>query len=356
MTKIKIKLRKAVTLVALVSLATYTFAFGNVAYAGAMSDITASLSTTTPGASATHTITFTNASTTAIETVYIKYCTAAGSYDADCTAPTGLALPASSGVTLTGFPSATNTASGSANVETVTITTPGSETVQAHSVAIAGVTNPSAGVFYIRLKTTDGTPGNDIDTGNTASASIAAVTVSGTQLESLSVNVAAKTSGTVCGKTVLGTGVTASAVNFGTFNGTTSITGAHTVTIGTNAASGYTMKMEESGLLTNQSDGTKTIADFGGESDSSSGTAWNEGTSTGFGICATGTHANTTAFGAAPGSLYLKITNGSPKTIASYGSPVAETGTDIAYTVAVSSNLAAGTYTNTVNYFVLPQY
>jgi len=344
---------RSITIIATVALALTTFV--NTAYAGVMTEKSVTLSNATPAAaSVTYDFSFKPTATTKIEYVNLKFCTAAGAYGDACTAPSGLSFSnSSSTISNFGSGSTVGTPTWSTPVVSVPITGSGTETIStAHTMSLKNFTNPSAGVFYVRMLTYSDEGTTPIDSGTVASATIAAVTVSGTQLESLSVTVAANHAGTVCGKSVLASGQSATAINFGTFTSTTSITASQTISIGTNATSGYTARMVESALMTSGSD---TIADFGGSSDSSQGTAWNEGTSTGFGICGEGTHANTTSFGSSP-YYYLAITNGSAKKIASYSGPAAATDTKIAYTIAVPANQDAGTYSNTVTYNVVPQY
>ena len=351
--KIKDNIRTIISLVATFVLIFATYI--NVAEAGVLTNKSLTMSSTTPAAtSVTYTVVIRPTVTTTIEYMRMKFCTTAGAYADACTAPSGIAFSNSSS-SISGFGTGSTIGAPTFSTETLTIpiTGSGSETVgNDHTLTLRNFTNPSAGVFYVRMLTYSDDGTTPLDSGTIATATIAAVTVTGTQLESLSVSVAANQSGTVCGRTVLTTNQTATAINFGTFTSTTSISASQTISIGTNATTGYTARMEESALLTS---GANTIADFGGSSDASQGTAWNEGTSTGFGICAEGTHSNTTSFGTNP-YYYLAITNASAKKIASYSGPVAATDTKVEFRVAVQANLAAGLYSNTVTYNVVPQY
>jgi hypothetical protein len=317
-------------------------------------------SSTTPAASSvTHTLHFKPSVTTSIKQISVKYCTAAGSYGSACTAPGSLVLPLTTGVTLTGFGSVTGTASGSANVQSFVITTPASETISTdHIMAITGITNPVAGVFYMRMQTYSDTGTTVIDDGSTASATIAAVTLSGTQRETLSVTVAGENGQSICGDTTQSTtSNTATAVNFNDFNGTTAINSGQSITVGTNASAGYTASIAaDHGLLS----GSTYVNDAPQIADLSQGTVASTWSAyTGLGICAAGTDANTTMYGAPSTYYYHAIANGASsvsKTLSSKNSPASSVKTNINFKVNVDSAMMAGLYTNTVNYTVTPKY
>jgi len=351
---IKNKLRKLASVLAAVSL-TLTVFVSSTAYAGTYTARSLNTSNANPSATGvTFTFTFTVVNTaTTYNHVLITYSTSA---DMSGGIPTSLNPGTSGSTTLAGTtPSFTFTtpstklswAAGSAQ-------TSGSKTI-----TLTNVTNPSTtGVFYAKIAAYSSADESAlIDSGTVASATVPVVTVSGQQLESLTASVAAKTTGTVCDAvTVLGT-TTATAINFGNFNGTTPIAAAQTLTLGSNATSGITAKVVENQVLT----GPSTLADFGGATDGSAGTAWSSGTSTGFGMCAKGgdsNHSGTNSYvnfgSASNGTLWMGLTTA--KSVANTTGPSASTSTDIEYTVAVPANLPAGTYTNQLTYNIFPNY
>ncbi len=323
--------------------------------AGAYTARSLQVSNANPSATGvTYTFTFTVSNTsTTYNHVLITYST---SSDMSGGVPSGLNPGTAGSTTLAGTTAAFTWTSPSTKLSwsSGAVQTSGSKTI-----TLTNVTNPSTtGVFYAKIAAYSSADESAlIDSGVVASATVPVVTVSGQQLESLSASVAAKTSGTVCsGTTVLGS-TTATAINFGNFTGTTAIAAAQTLTMGSNATSGISAKVVENQVLT----GPSTIADFGGTTDGSAGTAWVPGTSTGFGMCAKGgdsNHSGTNAYvnfgSASNGTLWMGLTTA--KSVANTTGPTASTATDIEYTVAVPTNLQAGTYTNQLTYNIFPNY
>ncbi len=316
-------------------------------------------STTTPAAtSVTQTVHFKPSVVTAIKQVNLKYCTTDADYAAACTAPTGLTLPATGSVTLTGFGSTVATASAASNVESVVVTTPAAETTTTdHQVAIAGITNPTAGVFFVRIQTYSDSGTTVIDNGATASVTVAQITASGIQRETLSVSIAGANGTSICDATTQNaTANTATTVNFNDFNGTTAINSGQALTVSTNGVNGYTTSISANhGLLS----GSTYINDAPQIADLSQGTVSTTWSAyTGLGVCASGTDAKTTMYGTSP-YYYHAISNGASsvsKTIAAKTSPASNVTTNVNYKVNVDPTMAAGTYTNTVNYTVVPNY
>lgn len=357
--KIKTKINLVVSL--FMSIAMMFYGYVGVAWAaGVTTTQYMEMSTTQPGATAvTHTVHFKPSVTTGIKQIGLKYCTTAGSWDAACTLPTGAVLPTSNGVTLIGFGETTvSSADWSSPTETVVKTATTAEVVDTdHQIVIAGVTNPSAGVFYVRIQTYSDTGTMVIDNGTTASATIAQVTLSGTQRETLTVTVAGENGVSICGETTQNTTAnTATAVNFNEFTGTTAINSGQSVTVGSNAVAGYTTQVSANHGLLN---GSTYINDAPQIADLSQGTIasiWSA--YTGLGVCAEGTDANTTMYGSTP-YYYHAIANGASsvtKTLASKNGPASDVKTTINYKVNVDPAMAAGLYTNTVNYTVTPKY
>jgi hypothetical protein len=342
---IKNKLTKAIAVIS--TLVLTLFPFGNTVFAGTYTARSVSVTNANPSATAvSYVYTFTVANTAATYNhVLITY-----SVNSDGTGgvPTGI-NPGTAGTTsLAGTTPAYTWSSPSTKLAW---SAGAAQTAGSKTMTLTNVTNPSTtGVFYAKIASYSSTDETVlIDSGTVAVATVPVVTVAGTQLESLSATVAAKTTGTVCSATTVLATTTATAINFGAFTGSTAISAAQTITLGSNATSGVTAKLVENQVLT----GPSTIVDFGGGTDLVAGTAWVPASTTGFGVCAKGGNANATNFGAA-GTLWKGLTN--PQTIAGTAGPTVNTGTDIEFTVAVPANLPAGSYTNQLTYNILANY
>lgn len=332
-----------------------TMFIADTAMAGTYTARSLQVSNANPSATGvTYTFTFTVANTVAVYNhVLITYSTSA---DMSGGAPTGINPGTAGSTTLAGTTAAFTWTSPSTKLSWASGS---AQTSGSKTITLTNVTNPSTtGVFYAKIAAYSSADESVlIDSGTVASATVPVVTVSGTQLESLSASVAAKTTGTVCSATtVLGT-TTATAINFGNFNGTTAISAAQTLTMGSNASSGISAKVVENTVLT----GPSTISDFGGTTDGSAGTAWVPGSTTGFGMCAKGgdsNHSGTNSYvnfgSASNGTLWMGLSTA--KSVANTTGPSASTATDIEYTVAVPTNLPAGTYTNQLTYNIFPNY
>ncbi|KKR35915.1 MAG: hypothetical protein UT66_C0007G0005 [candidate division CPR2 bacterium GW2011_GWC1_39_9] len=324
------------------------FANAGVAYASPMTAKSLSLSNSSPsaGATVTYIFSFTLPSNSSVHHVDMQFDTQANMAGG---LPTGLVGNTTGSSTMTG---GTLTFAWNSPTSSLAFGTPEANT-GAKTITLTSMTNPtSATVFYAKITSySSAGSGSPIDSGVVAAATVPVVTVTGQQLESLTVSLAGKTSGSVCSaNTVLAT-TTASAINFDTFNGVNEISAAQTLNVGSNANSGYTAKIIQNQLLTS---GGSTVAAFGGATDGVQGTAWVDNTSTGFGICAKGTDAYTTNYGSSP--YYWMSPATTAKTIATNGGASASTATDIEFTVAVPANQAAGTYTNQMTYSILANY
>lgn len=353
---IKTRINKVVSCAAMISLVLMYFVSANVASAAPITARSLSLSNASPAAGATvsYVFAFTLPSNSTVHHVDMQFDTQPSMGGG---LPTGLVGNTTGSTTMTG---GTTTFSWASPTSTVTFGTPGANT-GAKTITLTNMTNPTTAagtVFYAKITSySSAGSGSPIDSGIVATATIPVVTVTGTQLESLTASVAAKTSGTVCSSnTVLNT-TTATAINFGTFTGTTSISAAQTLTMGSNATSGISAKLVENQVLT----GPSTIADFGGTTDNSAGVAWTPGSSTGFGVCAKGgdsNHSGTPSYvnfgSSSNGTLWMGLTTA--KSIANTTGPSNSTGTDIEFTVAVPANLQAGVYTNQLTYNILANY
>lgn len=330
--------------------------FTTNAFAGAYTVRSLQVSNANPSATGvTYTFTFTVANTAAAYNhVLITYSVSA---DGTGGVPAGLNPGTAGSTTLAGTTPAYTWVTPSTKLSWATGS---AQTSGSKTMTLTNVTNPSTtAVFYANIKSYSSTDeATLIDSGGVATATVPVVTVTGTQLESLTASIAGKTSGTVCStNTVLGT-TTATAINFGNFAGAAEISAAQTLTLGSNATTGVSAKLVENQLLS----GPTTIADFGTTTDNSAGTAWVDNTSTGFGVCAKGgdtLHAGTASyvnFGSASNGTQWKGLVTTPKSVANTTGPSSSTTTDIEFTVAVPANLQAGVYTNQLTYNILANY
>ena len=251
------------------------------------------------------------------------------------------------------------------------------------SFGIGTIENPTAGVYTAKINTYS--PGSCssaatcctdtvTDEGTVAFAIISGVTVSVTVTESLSVTVAAA-SPLDCidsGDVSITSGITASAVPFGSTSGNSFIDGCQQITIGTNASNGYVATAEENDQLTFS---TNEIAD--GDCDGSctytTGAGWATNTNNGFGYCmfdVTGTAAATADGTGWAANKQCDETAGNFKTFANISDSeaaqkimekaTATGGTDdvskIGFRISVSSGQVAGAYENEIAYIVTPKY
>lgn len=248
---------------------------------------------------------------------------------------------------------------------------------------IGTITNPSAGVYTAKINTySPGScssaatccTGTATDEGTVAFAIVAGVTVSVTVTESLSVTVAAASPmDCINAGDVSATGITATAVPFGSTAGNSFIDGCQQITIGTNAVNGYVATAQEDDQLTFVA---TEIPD--GTCDSASCThttagGWATNTNNGFGYCmedTTGTASATAdATGWADGKQCDQI-GGNFKTFANIADAevaqkimektTATGGTDdvseIGFRISVSPGQTAGAYENEISYIVTPKY
>jgi hypothetical protein len=133
------------------------------------------------------------------------------------------------------------------------------------------------------------------------------------------------------------------------------------LTTSTNAYNGYVIKAYRTGPMSN---GTATIPDFGAGSYSDP-TSWGgsqcTGLTCGFGYTSSDTSINgTNKFGG--GVLFAPFATSAPGEIVAdhtspvTGTPVSNETFNITAKVAIPSNQAAGTYTTSIVYTVVPQY
>ncbi len=198
--------------------------------------------------SVTYDFAFTTSVTTSIKQIDIKFCTEAGLFADTCTAPTGFsASGASRGSDNIAGTGRTDSAP-AANQYRSVITTPSSQSTQAVTYSMTGVTNPTTTntSFYARIITYSDTGTTTIDEGTAAFATLTttSIAVTATVLENMSFSLAGvSTSGSVNSATANIT-TTASTIPFGTLAVGTPNIGAHDVTVTTNAGSGYTVTVK----------------------------------------------------------------------------------------------------------------
>lgn len=191
----------------------------------------------------TYDFAFTTSVTTSIKQINIKFCQEAGLFADTCNAPSGFSVSsASRGSDNIAGSGRTDTQPAANNWQTV-ITTPSSQSTQAVTFSLTGVTNPSTTntSFFARVITYSDTGSTTIDEGTVAFATLTSTSlaVTATVLENFTFTVAGVSSGgTVNGAT---TNITTAAatIPFGTLSPGTPKIGAHDVTVSTNAGSGY---------------------------------------------------------------------------------------------------------------------
>ena len=231
-------------------------------------------------------------------------------------------------------------------------------------VGVAGLTNPSEvsgpTTFFVRITTYSDTGLTSAVDGpsQVASAVIPVVSVSATQDAILTLTVSGVNSG-VNVDTNKGTTATSTATTlpFGTFlplnaAGATSTVLAHTINVQTNGATGY--------IASVQGGSTVAMSRTGGGADISfvaTETVWNEASTEGMGVSASGADA-AADFDDNPADGTLEdepISSATAAlTLASDSAPTNGVDTTVIYWAQVDVIQAAGEYSGTINYTVLP--
>lgn len=189
--------------------------------------------------------------------------------------------------------------------------------------------------------------GIDTDTGFSATASAT------TSQSSLTISFAGVTTATVvAGETTTITS-TANAIAYGSLVVGTPAVAAHTITVTTNATSGYTTTLQEDHDL--QTSSNKTISPVSG-SNASPG-AWPGAVSTGaFGYHTTDSvlcSGSTNRFSS--NNTYAAATT-SPLEVACASAPATTDATTVVYKLQVGGSQSAGSYQNTLTYITTAQY
>ena len=240
------------------------------------------LGSSATGATTTHTIAFTAATTGNVGSIKFEYCTTAY---AACVTPTGLvtttaSLSAQSGAT--GF-TIVNGTNGAPYITRAAASIPATTAL---SYTLSGVINPSTTnteywtriTTYASIDTTGGVTDNGVVAWDTANQ----IVVSGTMPESLVFCVG--TSGTDC------TNITGSAVALGVFSPTATNAGTSLMSASTNAAFGYAITMTGTTLTS----GVNTIPSMGTQSANSAACTPSCTSTTGTSQFGTNVRANTT--------------------------------------------------------------
>ncbi|MCH7705545.1 MAG: hypothetical protein IIB33_00665 [Chloroflexi bacterium] len=341
------------------------------ASAASLSSMSLTLSSSQPDAEGvTHTFAFTTATAGTIRGLEFEYCTTGSG---SCTTPLGLST---TGASIDGAATSPNDFDGfNINFSTnglmaMTDTTGfsyGGDT--ALTIALAGITNLSEDsgptTFYVRITTYSDTGlGSVIDgPSQIVSAVIPVITVSGTQDAILELIVSSVSASTTVGdssetKTTTAAS-TATTLPFGNFlplstAGEESKAVAHIINIKTNGTSGYSASVQGGASAMTRSGGSETIGYVSADHD------WDESASVGFGVNAQDVaggdnEANEPVFGTVAGNLdYEPIS--SAVILASSGVPTAGVDTMVVYRVQVNVIQAAGNYTGSINYTVLPNF
>ncbi|MFQ5860426.1 MAG: hypothetical protein ACE5IG_02610 [Dehalococcoidia bacterium] len=343
-----------------------------LAYAASLTSLSLTLSSSVPDdTGVTHTFDFTVGTGGAtIRGIQYLYCTTGSGA---CTTPTGLSTT-SAAIDAAGTDNEFDLWTVNAVTNgTVSITNAtGDSTNTSPIIAFSGITNPSASggaptSFYVRITTYSDTGLTTVIDGpsQVVSAVIPAIVVSGTQDAILDLTVSAVSAGVSIGDSgdVKSTtsASTATTLPFGTFaplgtGGEESKAVAHTISVVTNGAAGYSASVQggATAAMTREG-GTETISYVAANTD------WVELSTAGFGVNAqdaagAGNEANETEFGTVAGNTLQYEPISSAVTLASNTAPTAGVDTNVAYRVQVSGTQAAGDYSGTVNYTVLPNF
>lgn len=335
--------------------------------AASLTSMSLTMSDTRPGQTGVeHTIGFT-ASGTAIRAIKFEYCTTASG---TCTAPTGFDTdtPAITAATTPASILSLWAGNVTSTTNTITISDGAAITDTGFSIIFDDLVNvgttsdTTATVFFVRISTfaeADATSAVD-GTSAMGAAVIPGVSVSGTQDAILAMTV-----GALPGSTSIDTdpvksttdASTATTLPFGTFDPTGPVSKAlaQTVTVNTNAATGYSVTVAgDAAAAMTRSGGGGTISFI------SDNTAWVEtGSPTeAFGISAKDGDAPATFDddGVAGTQEYFSAASGSPLTVASSAVPVSSSATTVIYRVQVAATQAAGTYTGRMDYTTLPNF
>jgi hypothetical protein len=341
------------------------------ASAASLSSMSLTLSSSQPDATGvTHTYAFTTATAGTVKGVEFEYCTTGSG---NCTTPTGLSTAGASidtGATSPNDFDTFNIDVSTNGLVAMTDTTGYADSGSAVTIALGGITNLSEDsgptTFYVRVTTYSDTGLSSVIDGPSqiVSAVIPVITVSGTQDAILELTVSGVSISATIGDTSdtksTTAGSTATTLPFGNFlplttGGAASRAVAHLINVKTNGTSGYTASVQGGSSAMTRAGGSETIGYVSADHD------WIENSSVGFGVNAqdaggAGNEANEDVFGIAGVDSLEYEDISSAATLASVSTPTAGVDTMVVYRVQVAVTQAAGDYTGTVNYTVLPNF
>jgi len=312
-------------------------------------------SNSTPSATAvTYTVGFTLASTTTLECIQVQFATTTGMG----TAATGMTT--ASGFTLTGggltqanWTNYTGT-NGTLEIYATSAQTPTATaaTITWTGVTNTSITNPTNVYAQITTYTTETSTGATCSTAVDQSIVMAQLFTSGV---SASVTVPSSLSFTVAnyGSAVNGSGdtgfvtTTATTIPFGSVSGGTTGVGSQTLTVGTNAKSGYTLYAADTQQLKDTPG--DILADTSGTNAAPAAFSGSTTTSA-FGYTTDG--AGESQF---TSNTWAKLTT-TNLGVATRATAQASDATHVEYKVEPSNTQAPGTYTTTVYYTAVPSY
>jgi len=307
---------------------------------------------------------FTVTVTTSIKQINFKFCTEAGAFTDTCTAPTGFSASSATRSTDNIAGTGRTDTPGANSFQTV-ITTPSTQSTQAVTFTLTGVTNPSTTntSFFVRVKTYSDTGTTTIDDGQMMFATLTStsIAVTATVDPTFTFTVAGVSTGTAIksgSSTNTSVTTTASTIPFSALTAATAKYAAHDITVTTNALNGYLVTLK--GTNPPLADSSNNIDSFTGTN--SSPASWSApGGST--------ANTNTGFFGYTTDDLSLAGGTSSRFTgdvFAGVGSTVDNVAdrtaggssltNRIAYAVEVNSLQPPGSYTGTVILVATPTY
>jgi hypothetical protein len=311
--------------------------------------------------------------------IRMRFCTSADT-NGTCTVPTGLDTTSATKET-TGwnvFNPANWTIDNTTNGDVKLTSTTGENGGNSSSWVIGNITNPSTAntTFYVWINTyanTDCSTG-PIDNGVVAFATVSGVTVSATILESLSFSVSGVTADN-CPITGSASKIntTPTAVSYGTVNTEDFYDGCQSLTVSTNANSGYTVTIQETDQLTDPSTGSQIPdGNCDGSCNETTSAPWNTDTNNGFAYCMKDINGDAAATaqpvnwasskqcGNASQSFMIipekNVDNPDTADIMKSNEPVSGDNSYVGFRLSVDAAQQAGSYSTTIIYVATPRY
>ncbi len=364
--------------------------------AAALTSVRDILSSSQPGATSTHQITFVHQSGIAQangdKTITIEFDTSGTSFDLTGVTTTDIDFAVGSSnncdtATYTEYDVAGATSTGAWGVvvntttDTMTLTYPSNSTTTITAnrcvrVKVGGnatfratgannITNPakSAGVGTSDVYTI-AVAGTSADSGNTLVAIIEGVSVSATVAESLTFTI----TGVVDTSCIQGKGgsgyssasTTSSTVPFGTLTADTFVQGCQDILVKTNAPSGFNLTTRTSSSLINANNNSIPDTDCDGEDcTTTAATTWTTATDSGFGYtCDPGGTTDACNADFSTSTVFRPFSSSTAISVASSATATAAAGKTqrILYKIAVDSAQQAGVYNTTVTWVASPSF